>query len=50
MANKTKFKMLRVTPVRFIKNPQVMADKSEMKKPEANSLGNVARTISAAFL
>ena len=50
MANKTKFTMLRATPVIFMNNPQVMADKSEMKRPEANSLGNIARTISAAFL
>ena len=42
--------MLRATPVRFTKNPKVMADKSEMKRPEANNLGNVALTISAAFL
>jgi hypothetical protein len=50
MANKTKFTTLRATPVIFINNPQVMAEKSEMKRPEAKSLGNVARTTSAAFL
>ena len=50
MANKTKFVMLRATPAIFMTNPQVIADKSEMKRPEANSLGNVARTIRAAFL
>ena len=50
MANKTKFTTLRATPRIFINKPQAMADKSEMKRPEANSLGNVARTIRAAFL
>ena len=49
MANKITFTALKTAPVEFIKNPHTIRENSEIKRPEENSLGNVARTIIAAF-
>ena len=49
MANKTTFTALKTAPVEFIKKLHTIRENSEIKRPEENSLGNVARTIIAAF-
>ena len=49
MANKTTFTALKTAPVEFIKKLHTIRENSEIKRPEENSLGNVARMIIAAF-